>query len=805
MKIVCIGGGAAGLYFSILMKKQDPTHEITVIERNRPYDTFGWGVVFSDATLSNFVRADEPTARTILQSFNHWDDIDVRIKGKSMISGGHGFCGIGRKRLLNILQERCEELGVKLVFETDVKDDQEIAAEYGADLIIASDGLNSAIRTRYADTFKPDIDTRVCKFVWLGTKKIFKDFTFIFEETEFGWFQAHVYQFDGDTSTFIIETPEDVWRAAGLEDMSQEDAIAFCEKLFAKDLEGAKLMSNATHLRGSANWIKFPRVICENWTQWNTINGKEVPVVLMGDSAHTAHFSIGSGTKLAMEDAIDLAKFMSEAGTRTMPEILADYQAIRGVEVIKIQSAAKNAMEWFENAAQYTHMEPEQFNYSLLTRSQRISHDNLKIRDAKFVEDYEKWFATKAFADAGIPLPKSGAHIPPMFTPFKVRDVVLQNRIVVSPMAQYSCVDGLADGADGELRAGPAEEEAEGAAEQAEDRGLGEPGASDGALLDAERAEDGDFAAATNHRAVEGLENQIQADEERDEGQDGEIEAEGARHPVVEASLEAQGKAFAANDCDLSAERAGRIAVVTGPNMAGKSTFLRQNALIVLLAQAGMEAVQIDAVVDRVHPSGWQAGGEKQAGEFATACDDGTRARQAIEDDFGGPAPAGRFEVTPTTRPDGGGGLMSVMRGGRVFEKIGVNVSAVHGTLAERAQKSMAARGVPGMDKDPRFWASGISLVAHMQNPHAPAIHLNTRMFWTPHAAWFGGGTDLNPCIEYAADTQHFHATLQAACDGHSPDYYQRFKAWADCARWSTARRVSGRSLVLSRVSHGLL
>ena len=443
MKIVCIGGGAAGLYFSILMKKQDPTHEITVIERNRPYDTFGWGVVFSDATLSNFVRADEPTAKTILQSFNHWDDIDVRIKGKSMISGGHGFCGIGRKRLLNILQERCEELGVKLVFETDVKDDQQIAAEYGADLIIASDGLNSAIRTRYADTFKPDIDTRVCKFVWLGTKKIFKDFTFIFEETEFGWFQAHVYQFDGDTSTFIIETPEDVWRKAGLEDMNQEEAIAFCEKLFAKDLEGAKLMSNASHLRGSTNWIQFPRVICENWTQWNDINGKQVPVVLMGDSAHTAHFSIGSGTKLAMEDAIDLSKFMSEAGSRTMPEILADYQAIRGVEVIKIQSAAKNAMEWFENAAQYTHMEPEQFNYSLLTRSQRISHDNLKIRDAKFVEDYEKWFATKAFADAGVPLPKNGAHIPPMFTPFKVRDVVLQNRIVVSPMAQYSCVDGL--------------------------------------------------------------------------------------------------------------------------------------------------------------------------------------------------------------------------------------------------------------------------------------------------------------------------------------------------------------------------
>lgn len=443
MKIVCIGGGAAGLYFSILMKKQDPRHEITVIERNRPYDTFGWGVVFSDATLSNFVKADEHTARTILQSFNHWDDIDVRIKGKSMISGGHGFCGIGRKRLLNILQERAEALGVSLVFETDVKDDQEIAVQYDADLVIASDGLNSAIRTKYSTTYKPDIDTRVCRFVWLGTKKVFKDFTFSFIETKYGWFQAHIYQFDGDTSTFIIETPEDVWQRSGLQDMSQEEAIAFCEDLFAKDLEGAKLMSNSAHLRGSANWIKFPRVICENWTQWNNINGKDVPVVLMGDSAHTAHFSIGSGTKLAMEDAIDFAGFLKELGDRSMQDILADYQEVRGVEVIKIQNAARNAMEWFENAGQYTGMEPEQFNYSLLTRSQRITHENLKLRDANYVAEYERWFATKAFADAGLPLPKSGAQIPPMFTPYKVRDLVLQNRIVVSPMAQYSAVDGL--------------------------------------------------------------------------------------------------------------------------------------------------------------------------------------------------------------------------------------------------------------------------------------------------------------------------------------------------------------------------
>ena len=443
MKIVSIGGGAAGLYFGILMKKQNPSHEITVIERNRPYDTFGWGVVFSDSTLGNFVRADEPTARKILGSFNHWDDIDVRINGKSFISGGHGFCGIGRKRLLNILQERAEELGVNLLFESEVKDDQEIAKQYDADIVIAADGLNSFIREKYKSTFKPDIDVRKCRFVWLGTKKMFKDFTFIFKNTEFGWFQAHVYQFDGDTSTFIVETPEDVWLKAGLDKMEQEEAIAFCEKLFAEDLEGAPLMSNAKHLRGSANWIKFPRVICEEWIQWNEMDGKKYPVILMGDAAHTAHFSIGSGTKLAMEDAIDLARAFEESTDGSLPEILASYQANRSVEVLKIQNAARNAMEWFEEVGRYTSLPEEQFNFSLLTRSQRISHENLRLRDAQYVSEFDKWFTAKAFADAGIPAPAPDAEVPPMFTPFKVRDVVLKNRVVVSPMAQYSAVDGL--------------------------------------------------------------------------------------------------------------------------------------------------------------------------------------------------------------------------------------------------------------------------------------------------------------------------------------------------------------------------
>lgn len=441
MKIVCIGGGPAGLYFALLMKKQDAAHEITVIERNRPYDTFGWGVVFSDQTLGNLVAADEQTARTILQSFNHWDDIDVHFKGRTISSGGQGFCGIGRKRLLNILQARCEELGVRLVFETTVTDDQAVAKQYGADLVIASDGLNSPVRTRYAATYQPDIDNRDCRFVWLGTRKKFEAFTFAFEQTEFGWFQAHCYQYDGDTSTFIVETPEAVWRKAGLADMSQQESIAFCEKLFAKYLDGHALMSNAGHLRGAAMWIKFPRIVCRQWVHTNSIDGHAVPVVLMGDAAHTAHFSIGSGTKLALEDAIELARCFELHGAAGVAAVLDAYQQARGLEVLKIQNAARNSMEWFENVERYTAMEAEQFAYSMLTRSQRLSHENLRVRDAGYVDGLERWIARRAFEQAGLPAPDHA--VPPMFTPYKMRGTVLKNRVVVSPMAQYSAVDGL--------------------------------------------------------------------------------------------------------------------------------------------------------------------------------------------------------------------------------------------------------------------------------------------------------------------------------------------------------------------------
>ncbi|HEY8050919.1 MAG TPA: bifunctional salicylyl-CoA 5-hydroxylase/oxidoreductase, partial [Ramlibacter sp.] len=431
MKITCIGGGPAGLYFALLMKKQDPAHDVAVVERNRPYDTFGWGVVFSDQTLGNLQAADQPTADEILGAFNHWDDIEVNIRGRAFRSGGHGFCGIGRKRLLNILQRRCEDLGVKLVFETDVTDDTQFA---DSDLVIASDGLNSRIRAKYAASYQPDIDLRKCRFVWLGTHRKFEAFTFAFEETQHGWFQAHAYQFDGDTSTFIVETPEDVWLKAGIDKMEKEESIAFCERLFAKYLDGHALMSNASHLRGSAQWIRFPRVVCRTWVHHNG----HAPVVLMGDAAHTAHFSVGSGTKLALEDSIELARCIGNSGG-DLPKALADYEAVRSIEVLKIQNAARNSTEWFENVARYVNLPPEQFAYSLLTRSQRISHENLRLRDKEYVEDYEDWIAERS----GLQRAPSQQAVPPMFTPFTVRGVTLKNRVVVSPMAQYSCTDGV--------------------------------------------------------------------------------------------------------------------------------------------------------------------------------------------------------------------------------------------------------------------------------------------------------------------------------------------------------------------------
>lgn len=429
MNIVCIGGGPAGLYFGLLMKLQNPANHIVVVERNRPFDTFGWGVVFSDATLENLRQADPVSAEQITAQFSRWDDIEIHFKDTVNRSGGHGFIGIGRKKLLNILQERCQALGVELVFDTLVEDDQALAARYQADLVIASDGIHSRVRTRYQEVFQPDIDNRQCRFVWLGTRKVFEAFTFLFAESPHGWFQVHAYQFEPGLSTFIVETTEETWQAAGLDTMSQEEGIAYCEKLFAPWLDGHSLMSNASHLRGAAIWIRFPRVICHHWVHWTQNKKKEVPIVLMGDAAHSAHFSIGSGTKLALEDAIELANSLKQHDGALRPG-LAHYEAVRSVEVLKIQNAARNSTEWFENVSRYENLAPPQFAYSLLTRSQRISHENLRLRDPQWLAQYEQWLAK---------VPAT----PPLLTPYQVRGVTLNNRVVVSPVLLYQANNGV--------------------------------------------------------------------------------------------------------------------------------------------------------------------------------------------------------------------------------------------------------------------------------------------------------------------------------------------------------------------------
>jgi len=424
MRISVLGGGPGGLYFSILMKMANPAADITVVERNRPSDTFGWGVVFSDKTLGNFALADLETHAEIERNFRHWEDIDIFFRGTKITSGGHGFCGIARVKLLAILQARAEALGVKQVFLRDVADPEELT---DADLMVAADGLNSITRRKYAEAFQPDVDLRRCRFIWLGTHKLLDAFTFAFRETEWGWFNLHAYRFDEDTSTFIVETTEEAWHKAGIEEMEQGKSIRLCERLFADVLEGHRLMSNAHHLRGSAVWIKFPRVLCRKWHHRN--------IVLIGDAAHTAHFSIGSGTKLAMEDAIALAGTLTREAR--IEHALELYQAEREVEALRLQSAARNRMEWFENVDRYVHMDPLQFSYTLLTGSQRIGHENLKLRDKGYVEKVESWVAAQSSLPA--------EPVPPMFTPFRMRSLELKNRVVVSPMAMYSCKDGLPD------------------------------------------------------------------------------------------------------------------------------------------------------------------------------------------------------------------------------------------------------------------------------------------------------------------------------------------------------------------------
>ncbi len=424
MRIACLGGGPGGLYFAISAKLRQPDWDIVVFERNRADDTFGWGVVLSDESLDNLHDNDPISAATIKQHFAYWDDIALHHCGEKMLSTGHGFCGIGRQRLLLILQERARELGVDLRFETEVGSASIYADEF--DVVIASDGLNSTTRNEFAEIFKPDIDQRLCQFVWLGTHQKFDDaFTFIFEETEHGWIWAHAYQFDNDTATFIVECSQATFDAFGFGELNQEESIAICENIFKDHLGGHALMTNANHIRGSA-WIRFPRVLCERWYHKN--------IVLLGDASATAHFSIGSGTKLALESAAELANSLFEEDG--IESAFQRYEERRKLEVLRLQSAARNSMEWFESVERYLHLDPVQLNYSLLTRSQRISHENLRLRDANWLNSAEKWFQEQAGVGSNEPVR------PPMFSPYQLREMHLKNRIVVSPMAQYKAVDG---------------------------------------------------------------------------------------------------------------------------------------------------------------------------------------------------------------------------------------------------------------------------------------------------------------------------------------------------------------------------
>ncbi len=437
MRIACAGGGPAGLVFAISMKLRDPRHDIVVFERNDPGDTFGWGVVFSDQTMENLRANDPKSADEIEAGFAHWDDIDVHIHGQTITSSGHGFVGIGRKRLLNILQDRARELGVRLEFRTEIEADPALLTQY--DLVVACDGAKSKWRTLYADHFGVDIDLRPNKYIWLGANKAFDAFTFAFEQTENGWVWAHAYKFDDGASTFIVECSEATWRGLGFDAMSQDDTCRAAEALFAKYLDGATLSTNAKHLRGSA-WLNFPRIVCDTWHKGN--------LILMGDAAHTAHFSIGSGTKLAIEDAIKLAQVLH--GGKPIEAALSEYHAERQVEVLKLQNAARNSTEWFEHIDRYATLEPLQFTYSLLTRSQRVSHENLRVRDRAFLERVETWFAGKDRGSSDphlqAPPPSAGLKtlgpVPPMFAPLNLCDMQVANRVVVSPMCMYSAEDG---------------------------------------------------------------------------------------------------------------------------------------------------------------------------------------------------------------------------------------------------------------------------------------------------------------------------------------------------------------------------
>jgi anthraniloyl-CoA monooxygenase len=429
------------------MKRADPSHDVVVLERNGPDDAYGWGVVFSEQTLENLRAADPEAYAEIARSFVRWDDIDVHVSGKVVTSGGHGFAGVARRTLLQILARRAGELGVDLRFRCELPDgaDPATLGLDGFDLVVAADGVNSAVRRRHAEAFGPDLDVGRARFVWLGTTRPFDAFSFLFVENEHGVFQAHAYRFDARHSAFIVECDERSWLAAGFDRMDVDATVAACARLFAPWLDGHPLLANVAPQQRERPWQRFTRVTNARWHAGN--------VVLIGDAAHTAHFSIGSGTKLAMEDAISLARALNPTGRGStadgrcrpveLDRALGDYEAERRTEALRLQNAARNSMEWFENVRRYVRLPPEQFAYSLLTRSQRVGHENLRVRDRTYVAGVERWFATRA-ASAGVGQGGDGepSAPPPMFTPLRLRGLTLANRVVVAPMDVYSAVDG---------------------------------------------------------------------------------------------------------------------------------------------------------------------------------------------------------------------------------------------------------------------------------------------------------------------------------------------------------------------------
>ena len=418
-----IGGGPAGLFFAGLMKQADPAHEIVVHERNRLDDTFGFGVVFSDATEEALAAAD-PTVTAAMAAHSHrWDDIEIHYRGTTIASTGHGFSGLSRRTLLAILADRCRGLDVDLRFQCEVTDPGTLR---GVDLVLAADGVNSLVRERYAEQFQPAVDERPNRFVWLGTARPFPAFTFYFKHDAHGLWRVHAYQYEPERSTFIVEATETTWLAAGMDRASEAETIAFCERLFADELQGHRLIGNRSL------WRSFPTIRNARWSHDN--------IVLVGDAAHTAHFSVGSGTKLAMEDAVALAAALRQH--RDVPAALAAYEEARRPAVESLQRAAQVSLQWFEDTERYMDLEPLQFAFTLLTRSLRITHGNLKTRDPAFVARVDAWFADQAARQAGTPAPPAPAP-PPMFTPFRLRDLVVTNRVAVSPMCQYTAEDGM--------------------------------------------------------------------------------------------------------------------------------------------------------------------------------------------------------------------------------------------------------------------------------------------------------------------------------------------------------------------------